>query len=96
MSSTNSPRMRSRAASCCANFGDCAAQEFFVELGEFAGGDYAQRGPQDGFQIGKRVEDAVRGFVEDERLRGVARAAAARSSRRVRRAPAFSGRNPRK
>ena len=56
-----------------ANFGDGAAEEFFVELGEFAGDDYAQRGPEDGFEIGKRVDDAMGGFVEDERLRGVAR-----------------------
>ncbi len=29
-----------------ANIGDGAAQEFFVDLGEFAGDDYAQSGPK--------------------------------------------------
>ena len=78
-----------------ADFCDGAAEELFVELGEFAGGDDAQRWSEDGFEIGEGVSDAVRGFVEDDGLRG-SRGWAARSSRRVRRAPAFSGRNPRK
>ncbi len=51
---------------------DCAAEEFFVELGEFAGGHDAQRGSEDGFKIGERVDDAVWRFVEDEGLRGFA------------------------
>jgi len=32
-----------------ADVGDGAAVEFFVELGEFASGCYAQGGPPDGF-----------------------------------------------
>ncbi len=58
-----------------AYFGDGAAEKFFVELGEFAGDDDAQRGSPDGFEIGERVDDAVRRLVEDQRLRGIARLA---------------------
>ena len=55
-----------------AHFSDGAAQKFFVELGEFAGCDYAECWTEDGFEIGQRVGDAMRSFVEDEGLRGVA------------------------
>ncbi len=48
------------------------AMELFVELGEFAGGNDAKRGSPDGFEIGERVDDAMRRLVEDERLRGFA------------------------
>ena len=67
-----------------------------MKLGQLAGDDDAQCGTEDGFEIGQRVEDAVRSFVEDERLRRIRAGWAASASRRVRRAPAFSGRKPRK
>src|SRR4051812_50050287 len=55
-----------------ADFGDCAAQEFFVELGEFACGNDAESGSEDGFDIGESVGQAMRGFVENEGFSGVA------------------------
>jgi hypothetical protein len=55
-----------------ADFGDGAAQEFFVKLGELAGGNDAEGPAEDGFYVGERVGDAVRGFVEDNGLGGVA------------------------
>ena len=81
-----------------ARIGYRSAQKLLVNLGQLAGYDDAQAGPQDGFQIGKRLENAVRRLVKDEGARGfgVAAASAARASSRVRRAPAFSGRKPRK
>ncbi len=49
-----------------ANMGDGATQELFVDLGELAGDDDAEAGAEDGFEVGERLEDAVRGFVEDQ------------------------------
>ncbi len=48
------------------DFGDRAAEELFVELGELAGEDDAQSGAPDGGQVGEGFLDAVRSFVEDE------------------------------
>ena len=53
--------------------------------------DDAQRRTPDGFEIGQRLENPVRGFVKDQGARRIRRGSAARASRRVRRAPAFSG-----
>ena len=55
-------------------FGGGAAEELFVELGEFAGEDDALGGAEDGGDVGEGVEDAVRGFVEDVGVRRVSAA----------------------
>ena len=54
------------------DIGDGAAEEFFVELGEFSSRDYAQCWAENGFEVGQGFGDAVRGFIEDDGLRGVA------------------------
>ena len=94
-SSVISPRMRSRAASSRAHVGYGSAQKLLVDLGQFAGNDDAQLRSPDGFEIGQCLENAVRRLVEDQRAAASRAASAASSSSRVRRAPAFSGRNPR-
>src|ERR1700679_3730747 len=48
-----------------AEFGDRAAEELLMELGELAGEDDGLLGAEGGFDVGEGVEDAVRGFVED-------------------------------
>ena len=62
-----------------------------MDLGELAGDGHAQCGAADGFEVGEGVEYPVRGFVENEGafVRG---SSAASVSKRLRRAPAFSGR----
>jgi len=49
------------------DFGDGAAKELFVELGELACEDDAVRGAERGGDVFEGFEDAVRGFVEDVR-----------------------------
>jgi hypothetical protein len=41
-----------------------------VNLGQFAGYDDAQIWTPDGFKIGQRFQNAVRGFIENQRARG--------------------------
>jgi len=50
---------------CGAYFGDWAAQELLVKLGQLARDDDVLREAEDGFDVGERGENAVRGFVED-------------------------------
>ena len=78
-----------------ADFGDAPAQKLFVNLGQLARNCDAQLRTKNRFEIGKRIEQAVRRFVKDQCARSFALAWAARFSSFVRRAPAFSGRNPR-
>ena len=51
----------------CEHFGDGAAEELFVELGELAREYDAVRGAEGGADVFEGFEDAVRGFVEDVR-----------------------------
>ena len=53
-----------------AGFGYGGAQKLFVNLGELASDDDAEAGAEDGLEVGERVEDAMRGFIEDEGARG--------------------------
>ena len=55
-----------------AYFAHSAADEFFVQLGEFACSYRAQGGAEDGFEIGEGLGYPVRCLVEDEGLRGFA------------------------
>ena len=50
-----------------------SAQKLLVNLGQLAGRHDAQLRSPDGFQIGQRVQDAVRGLVENQGARSLAR-----------------------
>ena len=56
-----------------ADLGDGAAKELLVELRELARGNDAQGRSEDGFDVDERAGDAMRRFVKNQGLRGVAR-----------------------
>ena len=51
------------------NHGDCPAQEFLVQLGDFAGDDNAAPAAPDFLDILKRLLNAMRRLIEDQRQR---------------------------
>ena len=64
--------MRSRPSKFAANLGDSSAKKLFMNLGQLTGHDDAKLRPKNRLQIGERIEQTVRRFVENQSPRGFA------------------------